>query len=220
VTTIGILNIIFGSLGLCVALVSVSSSAFTNPLSRDLAAQWERELESAVPGYHVMHIVQLVVTSILSVGLLTSGILLLNMSSFGRILAIIWAILSIVSTVGFSVWQFAVVMPAVSDLVRAAPFGNFAAEGFKATMVFGMFAGFALSLAYPVVVLALLGRSSIGRALAGAGRDDYDDRGDYDRGRDYDRRRDYDRGRDYDRDDDRDRDRGYDRDRGRDDSYR
>src|SRR5262245_54997688 len=106
VTVMGILNIVFGSLGLlCYVCVGVmflalmgSTAGFpggVNPI-QDMMNFMERQ----IPGYKAIMISSLILGFLLSVLLLVSGIGLLNMQGWARVLSILYSIIMILVQIG------------------------------------------------------------------------------------------------------------------------
>jgi hypothetical protein len=196
VTTMGILNIVFGSLGLlastCCGIgflfalsVSEALPGGINPM-RHLMDFLNRE----IPGYTAYLILSFVVSFLLSVLLLTAGIGLLNMHSWGRVLSLICGGALFVTQVGSLIYQLAYVNPAMArwelEMARAAGgrlppggFGNFTTNNIT-TAVAAI-----LGAAYAVVLIVMMLVPHVSAAFGQRvqyryGMSHRDDRDDYD----------------------------------------
>jgi hypothetical protein len=220
VTTIGILNIIFGSLGLLLGLCGVASLVliYSMPpmspgpgqppvnLGRDIAEYMEKE----IPGHSIISSVELAITFVMSVVLLVVGIGMLKRQGWARVAGIIYAGVNIVQLIVDVLYKVILEMPAMNrwaaDFQRRFPAvaagGSQAASQSVGQVVGVLFV--VLEICYAVVLLVILFLPHVRAEFSG--RRPFDD--DYD---DYDDRRsrrgsdDYDAPRGY-RDDD---DRGY-----------
>jgi hypothetical protein len=131
----------------------------------------EKHLEESVPSYgpaqRALAGVEVVVT-LLMIG---SGIGLLLFRPWGRLLALVYAVLSILVTLSYLGWYLAVVAPAVVAFGREiAATGGQEAEAMGAgipIIYIGAPILMSLSAAYPLVVLVVLSRRPVRAAFGG-----------------------------------------------------
>jgi hypothetical protein len=130
------------------------------------ASQIMKYYEEHVPGYKVFTYAGMAVSLILDLMLLASGIGLLLMHPWARLLSLIYAPLSILFHLLSFAYQLAFVMPAMHDLfAQSSAFGPMGSVMAVATDI-----GFVLSLLviiYPIVVVILLLRRSTVAAFRG-----------------------------------------------------
>lgn len=166
--------------------------AGADPMQARLQEELQKAIERTVPGYQIIQIITVGLGLLLSVGMLTSGIGLLRLSSSARTMTIIFTSISIASYLFQAVYQFAFVMPAMSNAFRAilpgivGPAPPQALQAMQSMMtVIGIATVFvyALVIAYLAVILILLLRSSARQAFLYAGQG-YEPRFDPDRYRD------------------------------------
>jgi hypothetical protein len=120
-TVFGILNIVFGSLGLVcyscigfglVVLLGGGLGAAQDPQLR-LAKEAIDDMLRNVPGYVPAIVISLVLGVVLALILIISGIGLLYVQGWARIICIIYSIISILSQLGALVYRLAVLNPAL-----------------------------------------------------------------------------------------------------------
>jgi hypothetical protein len=118
VTVMGILNIIFGSLGLlcslCSGIMVLTNMAGANAGvggPNNVQVEMMKMVEAEVPAYQAVQIAQVIFYFILSVMLLMSGIGLLNMQNWARMAAIAYAVIDIVVRIAALVYQLAFINP-------------------------------------------------------------------------------------------------------------
>jgi hypothetical protein len=119
-TVMGILNIVFGSLfmlcNLCAAVglmfLFSSSSLFALP-GFNVGPDMLEFMKQEVPAYVPVTVSHVVLSLILDIVLLVSGIGLLNVQRWGRALALIYCVVSIPMQLGITVFTVAVVNPAM-----------------------------------------------------------------------------------------------------------
>jgi hypothetical protein len=193
VTAAAVLNLIVGGLGLLCGLCGVGANLFTmsvlgNPNSGNPAssavADMLKFMESSAPGFQLVEVGKPALVVVLSVLALIAGMGLLNVKGWARTLTFLYAVVTILLHLGYVIYEFALVLPAVQaweqDFVRrqgalaAQQSGNFAAGGV------GVVLGAALFIGHAAVVLVLLLLPAASAAFAGAGRDRYDDEDDDD----------------------------------------
>jgi hypothetical protein len=206
VTTFGILNIVFGALFLLCGLASLSETrAEVN--GKDVSDELKAYLVSEVPGYNVWRFGSVGIGVLLGVGFVVSGIGLLQIQSWGRVLGLVCAGVSMGFELFQSIYQIALVNPATSKFLAGAPLIG----GFVSGIMTGVVIIVALIvIAYCVVLLVGLLQPGTARVFRAdyveepyeedrprrRTLDEYDEEDDYRR----QRRRDY---RDDDDDDDR-----------------
>lgn len=158
----GILNILFGVLGLCGT--AGSSAMFFMDLPRDPAIPNPMlDLLASNPSFRVFMQVSVVLGGLASLVLLVAGIGLLLTKAWGRTLSVGYAWYAIVAgLVGLLVnWVYVMqpMLAAMKDAKGPAAIG--AAGG-----VVGGLIGSLVSLAYPLVLLAFMNRTALRAALA------------------------------------------------------
>jgi hypothetical protein len=115
----GILNIVFGSLfllcticgGVGLLMMMSDSSMFTINGVNVLSDMWNY-LKREVPAYPAVTIASLVAGLILNVVLLVAGIGLLNMQGWGRVLSLVYSVVSIIDQIAMLIFTIAYVNPA------------------------------------------------------------------------------------------------------------
>jgi hypothetical protein len=225
ITVLAILNLVGGGLGLicctgCAGINHIASAntdvfvpagrttnagASNNPFVRssEMSILIDRQVPTVVPGYKAYVYGIVLVSFILDVLLIISGIGLLMMAYWGRNMAISYAMISLFTKLIMGFYLLVFVLGPVSTLIdkEAASNPQFAAmAGSMAGFKFGRFIrefGWLLPGIYPVILLILLLRPSVGQAFAQANRGRREDEDE-----DAPRRR-----RDFDDEDDQDRDR-------------
>ena len=138
-----------------------------------------------VSGYHAIQYAGLAISLILDILLIVSGFGLLNYRPWARRLAILYAVLSLVSKVGMGFYQFLVIVPAMEafydQVLPGSPIAAMAGM-MKGSLYLGVSASFVFAV-YPIVVLSILlsktGKAAFEPMPASADEDyedDYDDR--------------------------------------------
>ncbi|MDX1929378.1 MAG: hypothetical protein SFV81_22820 [Pirellulaceae bacterium] len=157
-TVFGILNLVFGILGVCGNIAGVGMFAFMSSNLIDAKMKAEMNLQQFDdPVYFGILSAQMVLTGILSVVIIVSGIGLLKFKPWGRKLANFYAvaylILLVVGTVVNVIYS---VIPAVNDAYdpNATPDQIGGAIGGVVGGVFGVCFG----MAYPICILIFLNR--------------------------------------------------------------
>jgi hypothetical protein len=192
VLVIAIFHFIVGGIGVMSDLCGTFAVAGGNKLFSGLGgpqqAQQTAELEKAmkekVPGYEAYQIGILALSWLFDVALISAGVGLLRMKPWARTLSLVYAVISLLAKVFVAVYTILYLAPATAEAVKAAlpPQGagpqaaqaqqvmSFATDIAKITAVATPF----LSMIYPLAVLIVLGRPSIGAAFRGerVGRDD------------------------------------------------
>jgi hypothetical protein len=192
VTVIGILNIIFGSLGLLcyvcagagfLILYAAFSQAGPQPREmQDLRQLWEA-VQRQMPWFGAYMIGNVILSFFLAILLLISGIGLLNMKGWARTLAILYSIITIVTQIAALVLTLAYVNPQILRVTQELmarnpafrpsndPFGGGSLMGSNIQSVIGAVIG----MIYAIVLLIIMLMPSVSAAFAGRGRrDDYE----------------------------------------------
>jgi hypothetical protein len=165
----GILNIVFGSLfllcnlctGFGLMFLFSSSSLFAVP-GFNIGPDMLEFLKQEVPGYVPVTVSHLVLSLILDIALLVSGIGLLNVQRWGRVLALIYCVVSIPLQLGMTVFTVAAVNPAMQrwqlDFVRrmGAQFPPGAMGGNSLSNNLMSMVGGILWIVYAVVLLIMM----------------------------------------------------------------
>jgi hypothetical protein len=162
VTVFGILNLVFGLLGLCGT--AVSSAVFFMPQNPNMRNP-VLDLMAANPVYRLFTFVSMGLGVIAAFVLIVAGIGLLQTKSFGRTLSIgysIYAILSGIVGMAFSFMFLIVPLLRQAEAARAGPEQAGAIGG----MIGGLFGG-CVGLAYPIVLLIFMCRRNVAEALKG-----------------------------------------------------
>ena len=182
VTVMGILNIIFGSLFLLcylcngVSLIMQSSNrggGFGG--ANDPGVELMNQMQAEIPGFMAYQVGSSLLHLTLSILLLTSGIGLLNMANWARILCIFYAILTILSQIGALIFQLAYVNPAMNRwqqefiarqgaagrMGAADPTGNVAMSNVQSV------GGAVIGMIYAIVLLVIMLLPSVSAAFAG-----------------------------------------------------
>jgi hypothetical protein len=155
-TVFGILNIAFGTMGLCGAVFGAVGMVFmASPMFEEIAAQTEGMELFRDASYQTFLVISMVIGSGLSVLLLASGIGLLKFKPWGRLTANYYGVAQIIYAIGNSAYQIIwIVLPMVNN-------GSPQAAINIASQVFGLF----FSLIFPVVLLVFMNRESFVNAI-------------------------------------------------------
>lgn len=158
----GILNILFGVLGLCGT--AGSSAMFFMDLPRDPAIPNPMlDLIASNPTFRLFMQVTVVLGGLASLVLLVAGVGLLLTKAWGRTLSVGYAWYAIVAgIVGLLVNWVYVMQPMLAAMKGAEGPAAFGAIG---GLVGGLIGGL-VSLAYPIVLLAFMNRTALRAALA------------------------------------------------------
>jgi hypothetical protein len=170
VTTIAVLQLVFGGLGLACevcALSGVSARLASGQAPQD---EIRKIIEEEVPSQKVIGFVGQGISLVLSVLMVTSGVGLLQMKPWGRSVAIGYAILSIINRIAIGIYGVVMLptMQAVNEKVASKiPNGQAMLGILQFTTVAAVFIGF-LFIIYPIVVLLVMRRPDVRAALTGA----------------------------------------------------
>jgi hypothetical protein len=191
---VGILQLIFGVLGICIGVVAVSGlqeqmaalqaqnpGVQKQPFNQ---AQLQDFIEKKTGNYRAIMKAQGIGTLILAFMMIASGIGLLMTQSWGRILALIYAGLSILFTVAAVLYTFAVLVPAVNEFAAGIERqGDQMARSMAMGVRIGIIGGGVINgllILYPILVLILLLQPGVAAVFQGKSRveepEDYDDR--------------------------------------------
>ncbi len=180
ITTAGVLNIVFGSLGfICFCLGSIGLIALynPNPLVRDAL-----NVLRNIPGYMAVTTIDVFLSMILASLTLTSGIGLLYMANWARVIALICGFVNIGTTLAMVMYTLAVVNPRLAHIRGFDVFGFF--DNTLITVAYGF-----LKILFSIIVIVLLLLPSVGEVIGKQHRyptryeEDDQDRPDYGRRR-------------------------------------
>jgi hypothetical protein len=184
-TVIAVLQLVFGGLGLCAALVNLTDlpqqlAAINEKNLQNLPpaqrppsqADLEKIIEKHVPNYQAIQKVSLGASAVLCVLMLLSGLGLLSGRPWGRALTIAYAVLSVLYTVVSLVFSAVVVIPAMSEAGKdlanqGGPQAQLMAQAIQFGAVFALVIG-ALFVIYPIIVLVIMLLPSVRVAYGGA----------------------------------------------------
>jgi uncharacterized membrane protein len=240
VTVFSIFQIIFGLISLCGAgfgfyilsggmntttpiqqTTTVNTPTGPTTTTTTINLNLQQELDTRVPTYRAFGWSSSIFGLLLALMMLASGIGMLALQSWARMMALIWALLYLLQSIVSLVYVLIFMIPAynaIADQWDKLPVPGPLLATTTRWSGYTTLGGMVLYMIYPSLLLFFMTRPKVRDAFAGIDRrrdDDYDDR-DRDRYDDRDRDRYDDRDRDRDRYESRDRDR-YDRDRDRDD---
>ena len=213
VTVIAILNLVFGGLGLLCSLFGLLMQSVMDPTKfmgmggRPPGAvkgfdpnEMVKQMQERMPSYmQTVGIAHEAVGVALSIVLIIAGIGLLQMRQWGRVLSILYAVVSIVVKIAYAVYSFVLVLPVSREVnqivfqqIRGQAMNRQEQAMMEAMMnmvetmsVVGAIVVPLVTLAYPVVVLVIMFLKSTRQAFAGevlpVGEDEYDRRDDDER---------------------------------------
>jgi hypothetical protein len=179
ITVLGILNIVFGSMGLfgslCCGPIGLASSSLMGQMKfPQQAGQPEiinpnAELDKN-PAYIAFQWASLAVSTLTGALLLTSGIAFLKMKTWGRIVGMIYAVIGILwAVVAWIVTQayiFPVIEAMLKDMEEKVGKGN-PFSGSPGLMKIIMSFGLVFNFVYPIVVLIIMLLPAVKRGLEG-----------------------------------------------------
>jgi hypothetical protein len=195
VLVIAILQFIFGTiallLGLCTGLQLAVGNAMIARMNSPQAAQqpfsqeeFQRRLEREIPYFKTGQYVSVGTDLIISLLMITSGFGLIYMLPWGRVLALLYAVLSILQKIATAIYAGFLTIPVmqrvIADVVTTAQAKNLTPQevnilNFTMTiMKLALWASVViplLTMIYPVVVLVVMGRPSVGAAFRGPSTD-------------------------------------------------
>jgi hypothetical protein len=161
VVVFGILNLVFGLLGLC---GMAGSAAMFFALPQDVRVRNPvLELLASSPGYRLFTQVTVGLGFIATIVLIAAGIGLLQTKSFGRTLSIGYSIYAILSGIIGLVVTFVFLVRPLLEQAQAPGRGPEQA-GAIGGMIGGLFGG-CLGMVYPIVLLIFMCRRNVAEAL-------------------------------------------------------
>src|SRR5262249_39621715 len=120
-TVMGILNIVLGSLfllcNLCggvVVLMMASGSKMFEVQGIDVFGDMWNFMKREVPAYPAITFGSLALNLVVDILLLIAGIGLLNVRSWGRVLSLIYSVITILMQIGMAIFTIAIVNPATA----------------------------------------------------------------------------------------------------------
>jgi hypothetical protein len=183
VVVIAVMQIVFGAIGACGSLTTLSGlqqslqslnqqPQANAPGQPKISAQdVQKKFEEKIPNFDLIQKAEAGVGLAVCLVMIASGIGLLKLQPWGRMLAILYAFLSIAMRIYGLVFAFMFVMPAFSDLTNdiSAQFGKDAAMfaqimqwSFMTVLILG-----SLTVIYPVIVLIIMLRPAVRAAFRG-----------------------------------------------------
>jgi hypothetical protein len=172
----GILNIVFGSVGILCGLCGIATLSFTagipaapgpdGPgLGRDLVGYMNQK----IPGWFFIEISKVSLTVVLSLVLIIAGIGLLNMRNWGRILSLVYAILAVPFHASYLAFQLFLVVPAAREFNQrghgmAPP--DPTAQGREFGALVGVVGAAGVSIVYALVLLTVMLLPQVAQSFA------------------------------------------------------
>jgi hypothetical protein len=193
----GILQITFGSIGILLAICGgvmeltgfqksmqqaqqQPAAASNDPNQKEMAefqARLQKETE-AVPYYDAERVTSTVLHVVLCILLIVGGIGLIKVASWGRMLSLGYACLSILTTIGTLIYQLVIAIPAMNAfLEKENPTNNPLIKMTASVSQWAMYGapcGSILMLIFPVLVLTWMLRPSIAEAFRKGGIEVFD----------------------------------------------
>ncbi len=179
ITVIAVLQFVFGGIGLlsfcgdviqAVAGNKLFTPSFGGPQTQqqqELQQSLQRFIEEILVGPKAIKIGS---NLTLSLVMIISGIGLLKMQSWGRMLSILYTLLSILEKVFMAGYTVVVSIPAAQEFVKPIAARGQEGQAMALTMqimVFGMVVISVLSMTYPIIVLIIMFRPKIVAAFRG-----------------------------------------------------
>ena len=155
VTVFGILNIVFGVLGLCGMLVTVVI-LFSPEMAKDNPALAAMQ---TIPAYHAFMVVSLGLGTIASLVLIVAGIGLLMSQGWARVLSIIYGWYAVVFGIIGMVFNLVYVIPVMTKNMGNQ--GNPQAVGAAVGGMIGGVCGGVIGMIFPVVLLVFMYRRNV-----------------------------------------------------------
>jgi len=156
VTVFGVVNIVYGGLGVFVA----GCGALSLALTRGPMGQQNPGAEAILnnPALLTWSVVNPTLTFFFSLLLIAAGIGLLGLRPWARTASLVWGVYGALKAVASAVIGVLLVFPAMSEMMRQNS-GQFGAA-FQGGMVFGVVAAAIIGLVYPVCILYFMTRPS------------------------------------------------------------
>jgi hypothetical protein len=177
ITALAILNIVFGGLfSLCSLNVFAEKTITVN--NRDVTQAFKEFMDREVPGYSTYLIVFAVTELALAFGFIFSGIGMLRLAQWGRVLGLVCAGLAILHQLGNGLYQLLAINPAIAKFftqfgqLMGGLGGSFVQIAGVVTMVVAL-----IAVGYNVLLIIVLLSNSSARAFSkdGRGADDLDE---------------------------------------------
>jgi hypothetical protein len=190
VTVIAILQFVFGGLGLLMGICGggyqfaggnkMFATAPQAAQNQQIQTQMEDFLKEKVPSAKPVQYATMALDLILCLIMIASGVGLLKLQPWGRMLAIVYAIFSILLKLFGAIYGFLFSIPAVTEFLEKTPAQNpqeaMVFNVMKATLYVTPFLSLVF-IVYPLIVLIIMMRPSIAAAFrAGPIDDSFDDR--------------------------------------------
>jgi len=147
-TVFGILNIIFGVLGLCGLIFSAAILFVPNDMQ---ANNYVFEIMQESAGYRTFLLVSSVIGVIFTIILIVSGIGLLAVKPYGRTLAIAYGVYAIIGGIAGAIGNYIFLIQPLMDQAASSPQQTGAIGG-----AFGGMIGGCIGLIYPIVLLIFM----------------------------------------------------------------
>ncbi len=183
VTVFGVLNIIFGSLGLLCAPFGLLWTLKPDMFPRGPGPDPVRDIMAQSPELRNWLIAMTVVGMVAATFLLAAGIGLLQMKSWGRTISLVYGIYGIISALANMAVQYFLLIVPLMEKGRGQPEVMAGAVG----GAIGGLLGGCFGMIYPILLLCFMNLGSVTRAFQQAGeplhdqfRDDYRDDDRYD----------------------------------------
>lgn len=179
ISVIGILNIVFGGLGLASAVCCLGPSVAIGKFAADVPlpqAQGQPKMENpmgainAIPGYLALQCANVAMSMVTGAILLASGIAFMKMKPWGRLAGFGYAIIAILWAVASLLYQLQVINPAMKEITeklqgQAGPNNPFLGNPTFMGIMWGF--GLLVSFAYPITVVVLMSLPVVKNGLAG-----------------------------------------------------
>lgn len=192
VMAVAIMNLVLGIPCLiCVPIGLIAGEAFKGMAKQNNQAagpnnpfgqmdEQEKFMEQEAPGYQAMRYAGATVSILFALGLILSAILLLGGKPLGRTICLAVCALFAIWTIGNTIYQIAVTMPASKkffDKQMAQIKGTPPPKGlFEASTGVGIAISVFIGVGYPILATALLLTPGARRALSSTAATDFDDR--------------------------------------------
>ena len=167
VTVFGVINIVYGGLGVFVAGCGALGLALMHgPMGQQnpgAQAIWK------TPALLTWSVVSPILMFFFSLLLIAAGIGLLGLRPWGRTASLVWGVYGALKAVAGAVIRVLFVLPAMPDMMQQNP-GQFGAA-FQGGMVFGVAAAAMIGLVYPLCILYFMTRPSFIEAFKGPPQD-------------------------------------------------
>jgi hypothetical protein len=184
VLVIAILHFVFGGLGLTcgicggIAQVAGGNQMFQQPGQKDAKAadmekfqkDLEKHVEEKLPANKAVTYAELGLGIVANLLMVISGVGLLMVKSWGRILSIVYGVFSILLNIGAAAYAFLLQIPVTAEFFKNMPGKGQEQEAIRNMMQFALYGAAAfqlLFLIYPIIVLIIMFRPKVVAAFAG-----------------------------------------------------